>query len=198
MLDETAILNLAKQGNQEAIAQLVMKYQQLVRHYLYSLAPDPSIADDLAQEVFVKLFNSIERIDPDRGIKPYLMRMTRNMAIDYWRKMDHRRRKSNEILFCDLEQYYEPSHEDDMAENISPKFEALKICLGELNDRLCRVIKSFYYENLNCREIACKIGKSESNIRTMLYRGRQVLHKCIVRQIKEFKQIEYKRNKKTV
>lgn len=186
MLDENAILDRAKQGDPEAVAHLVMKYQHLVRHYLYSLSPDPSMADDLAQEVFVKLFNSIERIAPDRGIKPYLMRMTRNMAIDHWRKMSNRREKRNEILFCDLEQYYEPSHESSMAEKSSPKFEVLKICLEKLNDRICRVIKSFYYENLSCREIACTIGKSESNIRTMLYRGRKALHKCITKRIKEF------------
>jgi len=194
MLDETAILDRAKQGNQEAIAQLVMKFQQLVRHYLYSLTPDPTIADDLAQEVFVKLFNSIDRIDPNRGIKPYLMRITKNMAIDYWRKLDHRGKKNNEILFCDLEQYYEPSLEDYMTEKVSLKFEALKICLENLNNRICRVIKSFYYENLSCREIACAIGKSESNIRTMLYRGRKALHKCIIKRIKEFEQIEHKCN----
>lgn len=195
MQDETAILDRAKQGNQEAIAQLVMNYQHLVRHYLYSLTPDPSIADDLAQEVFVKLFNSIDHIDSNRGIKPYLMRITRNTAIDFWRKIGHDRKKNNEILFCDLEQYYDPSREDCKAEKFSPKFEALNKCLERLNDRICHVIKSFYYENLSCREIACTIGKSESNIRTMLYRGRKALYKCIIKGIKEFEQIEHKGNK---
>lgn len=186
MQEETAILDRAKQGDQEAIAQLVMNYQHLVRHYLYALTPDPSIADDLAQEVFVKLFDSIDRIDPDRNIKPYLMKITRNMAIDHWRKMSSRGKKNNEILFCDLEQYYEPSREPCKAEKIAPMFEALNKCLETLNVRICQVIKSFYYENLSCREIACAIGKSESNIRTMLYRGRKALHKCMIKRIKEF------------
>ncbi|MGD9365339.1 MAG: sigma-70 family RNA polymerase sigma factor [Desulfobacteraceae bacterium] len=194
MLDEIAILDRAKQGNQEAIAHLVMKYQQLVRHYLYSLAPDPSIADDLTQDVFVKLFDSIERIDPDRGIKPYLMRITRNMAIDNWRKIRNRRKRNNEILFCDLEQYYEPLPAAYKAEEISPIFEALNKCLETLNERILRVIKSFYYENLSCREIGRTIGKSESNIRTMLHRGRKALYQCISKRIKEFEQVGYKRN----
>ncbi len=194
MPDETAIIDRAKKGNQEAIAHLVMTYQHVVRRYLYALAPDPSIADDLAQEVFVKLFDSLDRIDPQRGLKPYLMRMTRNMAIDYWRKISSRRKKSNEILFCDLEQYYEPSRETFSAEKNAPMFDAMNRCLETLNDRICRVIKSFYFENLSCREIACTIGKSESNIRTMLYRGRKALYKCITKKVNEFEKNEDMRN----
>jgi RNA polymerase sigma-70 factor (ECF subfamily) len=190
MLDESAVLEQVKQGDQQAIACLVMHYQHMVRNYLYALAPDPSIADDLAQEVFVKLIRSIDRIDPARGVKPYLLRITRNMAIDHWRKESNRRKKYNEILFCDLEKYYEPASEQYKAPLLSLRFEALRRCLETLNYRIGGIIKGFYYQNLSCRELADATGKSEGNIRTLLYRGRKALLKCMRTRIKELESTE--------
>lgn len=82
--DETLALAASK-GDLEAFNQLVLSYQDLAYHHAYSLMGDPSSAEDVAQESFVKAFQGLNRF---RGgsFRSWLLRIVTNYAYDILRR----------------------------------------------------------------------------------------------------------------
>src|SRR6185436_1985662 len=97
MRDE--VLLRAQAGDPEAIAQIVRAHQGLIRGYVARLSPDPVTADDLAQEVFLAALRSLDRVDPDRGIRDYLLGIARNLGRLAWRDRLKGKEISGEALF---------------------------------------------------------------------------------------------------
>src|SRR5579862_7527640 len=93
----------AQRGDRLAITAIVQEHQRTVRSYLSRLAPDAATADDLAQDVFLEAFQALQRIDPQRDLKNYLLGIARNRARMAWRKQYARREIAGEVLFDALQ-----------------------------------------------------------------------------------------------
>ena len=70
--------------------QVYEDYHKLVAHVAYDILQDHSLAQDVCQEVFIKLHQKIERLDEDK-IKGWILRNTQRKAIDFWRKSYRKR-----------------------------------------------------------------------------------------------------------
>jgi RNA polymerase sigma-70 factor (ECF subfamily) len=73
-------------GDQESFSELVDRYQGRVVNYLFRLLRDVDEAHDLAQEVFLKIYQALDRYDPQYKFSTWLFRVARNAAIDRIRK----------------------------------------------------------------------------------------------------------------
>ena len=85
-------------GDEESFSELVERYQGRLVNYLFRLLRDVDEAHDLAQEVFLKIYQALDRYDPQYKFSTWLFRVARNAAIDRIRKrrlhfvsMDRRR-----------------------------------------------------------------------------------------------------------
>ena len=85
-------LTLSLNGDAEAFADLVREHQGMVFSIAYHFLQDRSLAEDLAQEVFLELFQSIDRIQSPAHLTYWLRKVTSNRCIDQGRKK-HRRRE---------------------------------------------------------------------------------------------------------
>lgn len=79
-MTEQELVRLAQQGDSAAWETLVRREQQAIFHHAYLLTGDADDAQDVAQEAFVRAFRSIDRFDPDRPVRPWLLRITSNLA----------------------------------------------------------------------------------------------------------------------
>jgi RNA polymerase sigma-70 factor, ECF subfamily len=174
MRDE--LLVKAQAGDPDAIAQIVRIHQGLIRGYLARLAPDPVTADDLAQEVFLAALRSLDRVDPERGIRDYLLGIARNQARLAWRERMKGKEISGEALFTALTAQC-PTNDPDTASD--RRLTALQECLKGLAPKALEVVLRHYREGQRCEEISGQIGTTPSNIRSILTRTRQVLRECI-------------------
>src|SRR5262245_42559591 len=93
------LLARAQAGDQQAMAQLLMENQGIIRSYVARLAPDPVSADDLVQEVFLAALRSIEKVDPHLGIRGFLLGIARNMVRMAWRKRMTGKEVAGEAIF---------------------------------------------------------------------------------------------------
>jgi RNA polymerase sigma-70 factor (ECF subfamily) len=73
-------------GDQEQFGDLVERYQGRLVNYLFRLVRSPQEAEDLAQEVFLKLYRALDRYDPRYKFSTWLFRVAQNAAIDQIRK----------------------------------------------------------------------------------------------------------------
>src|SRR5437667_8209279 len=85
----------AKQGHEAAFRELVRRYERPVFSLLYRMVRDRALAEDLAQETFIKVLNGIKSYKPEFKFSSWIFKIANNAAID------HLRRKSIDTLSLD-------------------------------------------------------------------------------------------------
>jgi RNA polymerase sigma-70 factor (ECF subfamily) len=171
MRDE--LLLRAQAGDAQAVEQIVRTHQGLIRGYVARLAPDPVTADDLAQEVFLAALRSLDRVDPERGIRDYLLGIARNLGRLAWRERLKGKEISGDALFEAIAARGVETAPDDR------RLGALQKCLQGLAPKAQEVLLRHYRDERRCDEISAEIGTSPSNIRSILTRARQALRDCV-------------------
>lgn len=76
----------AQKGDRDAFNRLVKLHQRAVYRWAYRMVHSHDVADDLAQETFIRLHRVLERIDPERPLSPWLCRVVINLATNHLRR----------------------------------------------------------------------------------------------------------------
>ena len=85
-MEEKELVRLSKEGNEEAFSTLVKKYKTKMFNLAFSLTRDREMADDLAQEAFIKAYFALPKFKLKSEFGTWLYRITVNQAKDYLRK----------------------------------------------------------------------------------------------------------------
>jgi RNA polymerase sigma-70 factor (ECF subfamily) len=85
-LPDADIAALAKQGRESAFRELVRRYERPVFSLIFRMVRDREIAEDLAQDTFIKVLNNIDRYRPEFKLSSWLFKIANNVAIDHLRK----------------------------------------------------------------------------------------------------------------
>ncbi|HXM56791.1 MAG TPA: sigma-70 family RNA polymerase sigma factor [Candidatus Dormibacteraeota bacterium] len=166
--DSDALARAARGGDLDAFEGLVKRYQRRVYALAYQHLRDADEAQDLAQEVFVRLYRNLERYDPDRPFEPWFWRLAANVAATYRR---HRPASAVELT-------------DVAAAPAGARDEALPLAraLADLNDQLRLPVLLHYYLDLPLEEIAAAMGLSISAVKSRLHRARALLRRLLVEE----------------
>ena len=78
-------------GDQDAFGEIVRRYQRLVFNAVYHYLGRHQDIEDLAQEVFLKVYRSLDRYDRGRPLQAWIFRIAANQCLDEIRKARHRR-----------------------------------------------------------------------------------------------------------
>lgn len=83
--DASAMKRLSE-GDPEALRPLMERHSTAVLNFLFRMTGDRGAAEDLAQETFLRLYRSAASYEPDRGFRPWLFAIARNLAINLRRR----------------------------------------------------------------------------------------------------------------
>jgi RNA polymerase sigma factor (sigma-70 family) len=163
-----------RNGNEAAFDLLVDRYQSKVFTTIYLIVKDQYVAEDLLQDVFVKVVQTIhsDRYSEEGKFQPWLMRIAHNLAIDYFRKskryptilMEDGSNLFNSLMFA------EASVEDHRVKEET--LEMVKKLIEELPEAQKEVLIMRHYLDMSFQEIADQTGVS---INTALGRMRYAL-----------------------
>lgn len=98
VIDDTELVLLTVKGDQAAFGQLVERYEQRLRGYCYQMLSDYSLAEDAAQESFLKAYRSIRRFRSDSLFSTWLFKIAANHCRDLLRSRKRTRAESLEAL----------------------------------------------------------------------------------------------------
>jgi RNA polymerase sigma-70 factor (ECF subfamily) len=160
----------AKQGDQEAIRYLYLRYADNVYGYVCSIVRDEHEAEDVTQQIFAKLLTALARYEP-RSVpfSAWILRIAHNAAIDHVR--------ARRAVPC--EEVRSPELEDgDIGRERS---QDLRAALSKLPEEQRDVIVMRFILGLSPREIADRIGRSEDAVHGLQHRGRTTLRKELTR-----------------
>ncbi len=154
----------AKEGDREAVGLLYIRFSDNVYGYVRSIVRDEKEAEDLTQQVFMKLILVIGKYT-DCGVpfSGWLLRLARNVALDHLRR--RRPTPTEEVIGAHV-------HADDGARERARDFYA---ALDALPKEQREVMVMRHIVGLSPPEIAEQMGRSESSIHGLHHRGRCAL-----------------------
>ena len=88
-LTDVELIAKAIRGREDGFEELVRRYQRPITSYVYRMLNDYDASLDVTQEVFIKVYNSLERYSSDYKFSTWLYRIAHNAAIDYMRRNSH-------------------------------------------------------------------------------------------------------------
>jgi RNA polymerase sigma-70 factor (ECF subfamily) len=96
-LADTELVVRALSGREDGFEELVRRYQRPIVAYVYRMVGDYDAALDLAQEVFIKVYNSLGRYRPEFKFSTWVYRIAHNAAIDHLRRQGAARTEEMEV-----------------------------------------------------------------------------------------------------
>lgn len=160
-------------GDQDAFAELVYTYQDSVYNLCYRMLYERTEAEDAAQEAFLRAYLNLQRYDPSRSFKTWLLTIASNHCIDRLRRRRLQWLSIDDPLPNLSLSSDEPEPED--ATILSEQSKALQDLLNELNPEYRAAVVLRYWYDYSYAEIADILDTTESAIKSRLFRARQIL-----------------------
>jgi RNA polymerase sigma-70 factor (ECF subfamily) len=86
MMDDRYLIACAQQGDRQAFGELVSRHQKSIVSMIYHMCGDPRLAEDAAQEAFVKIWQNLNYYKPQHAFRSWLYRIAANAALDSLRR----------------------------------------------------------------------------------------------------------------
>ena len=178
MNSEKSLINLVKNGDKKAYEVLVLQYQDRLVYSVYKFLKDYELAQDIAQEAFVKAFKNIEKFRGDSSFYTWIYRIAINTAKNF---LSSKARSSevydDEIMELKLS---ESAITTENPENILEAEELrtkMMEAIQSLPDDIRTTLSLREFDGLSYEEIAkvqnCPIG----TVRSRIHKGREILDK---------------------
>jgi RNA polymerase sigma-70 factor (ECF subfamily) len=166
-------------GAQEAYGELLRRYQRPVLSLILRMVRDPALAEDLAQETFVKAFRKLHLYDRNRKLASWLFKVAHNTTLDHLRRRQMRT-VPLEAESGDSEDTWEVlrAPEEQGPERRAARSElalALEKALGQIAVKYRAVLLLRLREGLSYQEIADATGQALGTVKIQIHRGRKQL-----------------------
>lgn len=171
-----------KEGNESAFRILFDKYKKKLVNFTYRFTNDRKTAEELAQEVFLRVYQAAPSYSPDARFSTWLFRIATNICLNESRR--HRHELKTESLDASVDT---DGHEiikevqDDSVQAPAEVLEEremnikLREAIMSLPEKQRAVILLHTYQGFSYREIGDQIGSSDSAVKSIIYRARQAL-----------------------
>jgi RNA polymerase sigma-70 factor, ECF subfamily len=186
-LPDADVVRLAQEGRELAFRELVRRYERPVFSLVYRMVRDRELAEDLAQDAFIKVLNHIDRYSPEFKFSSWVFKIANNVAID------HLRRRKLDTISMDGSPHatsasaVEASAFDVAAdqENALDEMEArelgdaIEAAIGHLRPEYRSCIMLRHVEGRSYEEIASTLDLPLGTVKTYIHRARHELRRAL-------------------
>jgi RNA polymerase sigma-70 factor (ECF subfamily) len=181
------LIALARTGSEKAYRELLDRYQRPVFSLIYRMVHDRELAEDLAQETFVKVFNHLDRFNPKYKFSSWIFKIASNLCIDTLRKrepdtisMDGSRHATtaDEV---EATRIHIESHDDNPEEFLEAKElgQEIERAIGLLRPDYRTAILLRHVEGRPYEEIAEIMAVPLGTVKTFIHRARTELRETL-------------------
>lgn len=180
-MDDAAIMLELSAGNMAAFDVLIQKYRKPIIHFMYRMVHNEAVAEELAQEVFLRVYRSRQTYRAEARFSTWLYRIATNLGVNHARDTRHERTASTIYLdetdsetgttpdVADLT----PSVESGLLRN--ERMAAIREHVMALPERQRMAVLMHKYEGMDYKQIGDVLKLSESATKSLLFRAYQTL-----------------------
>ena len=163
--------------NRETLNQKIAEAAKIIRSYSLSRTSNAADAEDLSQEILLEVCKSADNLRSDSAFYGFMWSIAGNVCKQWYRRKERNR-------FCELTEDIPCPERDDESEEIH----LLRRELGLLNQKYRKAVVLYYMENKSCAQIASILSVSESMVKYLLFKSRQILKEGMMMERKSGQQ----------
>jgi RNA polymerase sigma-70 factor (ECF subfamily) len=175
-------------GNLDALGVLYERHKTNVYRTALAITRDPARAEDILQDCFLRLHRYAHNVDSSLPLKPWLYRVTTNLAYNSERRGKRWQTSLDGILdwlACP------PHHSPELQAEVSDVRSEVLSAIASLNINQRVVIILFYLNSLSVKETAQILGCPVGTVKSRLYHGRENLRRKLEARRKTFSELAY-------
>lgn len=170
---EKQLISEIRRGNTRAFSDLVDNYKDLVFTLSVRMLGNREEAEEVSQDVFIKVFKSLQNFKGDSKLSTWVYRIAYNTCLDRIRKIKKKRIHTDlehidQIAYADLDTAFEKMLETERSELINQ-------CLSKLSAEDAGVLTLFYLEEKNLQEMEKATSLPVNTLKVRLFRARKRL-----------------------
>lgn len=167
-MDDAALVASIGEASQEALAEAYSRHSGAVHGLARRILRDETLAEEITQEVFLRLWNNAEKFDAERGsLRSFLLAHTHGRSVDLIRSESARRTREDK----DARLATSGSHDiEDEVWNMALA-EQIKGALSKLIDGERKAIELAYFGGHTYREVADLLGEPEGTVKSRIRSG---------------------------
>jgi len=179
---DTQLMMRVRNGDVSAFEFLVGKHQPSIIHFLFGFVRERAVAEELSQEVFLRLYLTRERYEPTAKFSSWVYLIARNLAFNWLR--DHRRERSVERIDAHRpgrRAFQLTDHRADLLESLQQKTRSGQImeAIEQLPERQRVAVMMHKLEGHCCLEIAASMQCTDQAVRSLLFRAYAALRESL-------------------
>jgi RNA polymerase sigma-70 factor (ECF subfamily) len=180
-MDDATIMLELRTGNMAGFDYLIQKYRKPIIHFMYRMVRNQAVAEELAQEVFLRVYRSRETYRAEARFSTWLYRIATNLGVNYARDTRHERAASTVYLDeVDSETGTTPDVPDStpgVEANLlrRERMNAIREHVMALPERQRMAVVMHKYEGMDYKQIGEVLKLSESATKSLLFRAYQTL-----------------------
>jgi len=187
-LTDAEVMLRVKAGDEPAFDYLVQKYRRPMVSFMYRMAHNAAAAEDLAQEVFLRVYRSRASYEASAKFTTWLYRIATNLAVNHARDTRHERPENMASLDEPDEQTGTTMDVADTSPNVEERLvrqerlKAIRQSVENLPERQRLAVLMHKYQQMDYKQIGEVLKLSESATKSLLFRAYETLRQ----QLKEF------------
>ena len=186
-LPDADVVALAQQGRDAAFRELIRRYERPVFSLIYRMVRDRELAEDLAQDTFIKVLNHIDRYRPEVKLSSWLFKIANNVAIDHLRRRqlatvsidgspNARTSDAIEATSFDVAGQQESALDELEARELGT---AIERAISSLRPEYRSCIMLRHVEGRSYEEIAATLDLPLGTVKTYIHRARHELRRAL-------------------
>ncbi len=186
--EDLALMAKAARGDENAFAKIVAKHQHAVLGTVAKMTNQSSDTEDIAQQVFIRLWKSAERYQPTAKFTTFLFTITKNLVFNATRKKSGKNEYSFDALEGKWRQSIEDKSSDSRPDKLIEQTELRQIidqAISSLPEKQRLAVVLRRYEKMPYEEIAETLGISVLAVKSQLFRARTALRESLGKYLKE-------------
>ncbi|MEW6624629.1 MAG: sigma-70 family RNA polymerase sigma factor [Bacillota bacterium] len=193
-LADEALVNLTVNGDKNAFCELITRYEKQIYSLTYRLTNNPEDAQDLAQEVFSKIYQVLDKYDKGRPFFPWMYKVASNVC---YSRLRSQKAKAQEVSIDKVIEFAPLAPQRDThPEEYSLARETQRLvqqAIAELPEKYRVPLVLKYLEELSYKRISEILDLPVTTIETRLYRGKMLLQKRLSKVIEGGERYEMSR-----
>ena len=180
-INDQHYINQIIEGNTNAFSVLVNQYKDLVFTLAYKMLKNKEEAEEVSQDTFIKIFNSLNKFKGESKFSTWIYKITYNTCLDKLKKI----KKENNVVYIEDFKEHQVNAIQNIIESIYEKERNQKIqeYLQLLPSEEEFLLTLYYFDDQSIEEIAKVIDCNANNVKIKLYRTRKKLASILKEQL---------------